>query len=115
MTWQAIVIPSVVIGVLGIFFAFVLAMVAKKFAVPHDVKIDEVSEALPGLNCGGCGFPSCLKYAGAVYTHAHVSLTMCKPGGEAVSNVLASILGREVAASEKMVAQLMSRGGRVWW
>ena len=107
-----VMIPAIVIGALGGFFAIVLAFVSKKFAVAKDEKIDEVAEVLPGLNCGGCGFPSCVGYAESVYKHDHVPLTFCKPGGVEVAKKLAIILGREFKEVEKEVAKVHCRGGK---
>lgn len=112
MNWQNIIIPGIVIGVFGAFFAFVLAIVAKKFAVKHDPKVEELTEILPGLNCGGCGFPNCLSYAEVLSRDSEVVVTLCKPGGAEVAEKLGAALGREVAASEKQVAKLLCRGGK---
>jgi Na+-translocating ferredoxin:NAD+ oxidoreductase RNF subunit RnfB len=112
MDIKSIVLPGLVIGILGGVFAVILSFVAKKFAVHHDEKLEEVIGTLPGLNCGGCGFPSCFGYAESVYYHSHVPLTFCKPGGEAVAHELARILGRKVEQTEKTVAKLLCRGGK---
>jgi len=112
MDIQTVLIPGLVIGLLGCLFALVLSFVAKKFAVQHDPKVDELAAVLPGLNCGGCGFPSCFAYAESVYEHAHVPLNFCKPGGDEVAQSLAQTLGREFEKGEKEVAQLFCRGGR---
>ncbi len=112
MDAKEIIIPAVVVGLLGAFFAVVLAYVSKKFHVPKDEKVDEIADLLPGLNCGGCGFPSCRGYAESVYYHDHVPLTFCKPGGSEVAKKLAEALGREVAEVEREVAKVHCRGGK---
>ena len=112
MEVKDILIPSAIIGVLGGLFALILSLVAKKFGVEHDEKLEEVAGVLPGLNCGGCGFPSCFGYAESVYYHDHVPLTFCKPGGEAVAQELARVLGRKAEPAEKKVAKLLCRGGK---
>ena len=112
MDIKTLLIPGFIIGILGFVFAFVLALVAKRFSVPHDARIDRVTEALPGLNCGGCSFPSCIAYAESIFKHQHVPLTFCKPGGPVVAETLAHILGREVEHDEKQVAKLLCRGGK---
>ena len=45
-----------VVTVLGLLLALVLYLVAQKFKVEEDPRIDEVEKAMPGANCGGCGF-----------------------------------------------------------
>jgi Na+-translocating ferredoxin:NAD+ oxidoreductase RNF subunit RnfB len=48
-----------IITVLGLLLALVLYLVAKKFKVEEDPRIDEVEKVMPGANCGGCGFAGC--------------------------------------------------------
>ena len=55
-----------VLGILGALFGFVLAYASKVFAVETDPRQDAIVEALPGANCGGCGFAGCSNYAEAV-------------------------------------------------
>ena len=104
--------PGLLIGILGFLFAFVLALVAKRFAIPRDENIDKVATTLPGLNCGGCSFPSCFAYAECVYKHPFVPLTFCKPGGEEVAQNLAHMLGRKLEKGEKVVAKVLCKGGK---
>ena len=54
-----------IITVLGLVLALVLYLVAKKFKVEEDPRIDEVEKVMPGANCGGCGFAGCRAFAEA--------------------------------------------------
>ena len=45
----------ILVAVLGGIFGLVLATAGKKFAVEEDPRINEVTNLLPGANCGGCG------------------------------------------------------------
>ena len=54
-----------IITVLGLLLALVLYLVAKKFKVEEDPRIDEVEKVMPGANCGGCGFAGCRAFAEA--------------------------------------------------
>ena len=47
----------VTLSALGLLAAAILYVVAQKFKVEEDPRIDEVEKMLPGANCGGCGFP----------------------------------------------------------
>ena len=42
----------VVLGGLGVIFGVALAVVASRFVVKMDPKVDQVRETLPGANCG---------------------------------------------------------------
>jgi electron transport complex protein RnfB len=106
-----VVISSILgIGGLGLLFGASLAYASKKFAVEVDPKIEEILEKLPGANCGGCGYPGCSGYAEAV-VKSGASMTLCAPGGQAVIQDIANILGVEAAdMGEKMVAVVQCRG-----
>ena len=60
-----IVIAVAALGGLGLVAAIILYFIASKFKVFEDPKIDEVEEALPAANCGGCGLPGCRAFAEA--------------------------------------------------
>lgn len=104
-----ILLPVVAIGGMGLIFGALLAIAAKVFAVSKDERIPKIVEALPGANCGGCGFAGCSAYAEAVCGGA-AKVNCCPVGGEAVAVRLAEIMGVEAEKSEKMVAFVMCSG-----
>ncbi len=54
------------IAALGLVFGIILAVASKLFAVKSDPLVEEVRAALPGANCGACGYAGCDQYAEAV-------------------------------------------------
>ena len=48
----------IALALLGLVLAAVLYVVAQKFKVQEDPRIDEIVALLPGANCGGCGYPA---------------------------------------------------------
>ena len=58
--------PVLSLGGLSLLFGVGLGVAAKKFAVDQDPKIDLVRDALPGANCGACGYPGCDGLAAAI-------------------------------------------------
>ena len=44
-----------VVTVMGLVLALILYLVAERFKVEEDPRIDQVEKAMPGANCGGCG------------------------------------------------------------
>ena len=46
---------AIVLGVIGVAAAGLLYVVARRFSVDDDPRIDQVEGLLPGANCGGCG------------------------------------------------------------
>ncbi len=98
---------------LGILLGLGLAYASKVFAIKKNKKIEELEDVLPGLNCGACGYAGCSAYAEAMAEGKDDVLTKCSPGGEAVAEKLAKIMGVEIDISmEKMVAQVHCRGGK---
>ena len=84
-----------VLGLLAVFVAFVLGWANRAFHVTVDPKILALVDALPGANCGGCGFVGCGEYAEAVAAGG-TDITLCAPGGAACAGQLAEIMGVEV-------------------
>lgn len=84
-------------AVLGAVFGLGLAAASKKFAVHTDPRIEDVLEALPGINCGACGYGGCADYAEAVVTKGEAS-NLCMPGGPATAKGVAEIMGVEALA-----------------
>lgn len=101
-----------VVGLLGALFGIGLAFASNALAVKKDERVQEVENALPGLNCGACGYAGCGPYADAIVNHDEV-LTLCGPGGNEAAAAIATIMGQEIDLSaEKMVTQVHCRGGR---
>ena len=60
------VVPALLFALMGLVFAFLLALASRVFAVKQDPRIGELTDCLPGANCGGCGYAGCAAYAEAV-------------------------------------------------
>ena len=54
------------LGIAGLVFGGFLALAAQRFKVEEDPRVAEILAALPGANCGACGFPGCAGLAEAV-------------------------------------------------
>lgn len=89
--------------------AVALGFAAKKFAVEVDPRELAILEALPGANCGACGFPGCAGYAKALIAGG-VDLNQCPPGGADVVAKLAHILGVEASAAARQTAVVLCQG-----
>lgn len=95
---------------LGIAAAVVLYFVAQKFKVYEDPRIDEVEEALPAANCGGCGFAGCRNFAEACVKSENFDGLYCPVGGNDLMADVAKILGRDAVAQDPQVAVLLCNG-----
>lgn len=78
---EAILMPVVILGITGVFMGCFLAYASKKFEVQKDPKIEAIMAILPGVNCGGCGYPGCAGYAAGVVEDG-AKTTLCAPGGQ---------------------------------
>ncbi|MDK2835544.1 MAG: H+/Na+-translocating ferredoxin:NAD+ oxidoreductase subunit, partial [Thermosediminibacterales bacterium] len=93
-------------------FGLFLAYASKKFAIETDPRLDAINEALPGANCGACGFPGCSGLAEAIVS-GNAPVDGCPVGGEEVAKKIAKIMGVEAGeAGERKVARLLCRGGK---
>lgn len=59
MSTVGVVIAMAIVGGIGLFIGLFLGIAAIKFRVDVDEREEAVLAALPGNNCGGCGFPGC--------------------------------------------------------
>ncbi len=53
-------------GGLGVLISTVLVIASKAFYVYEDPTVLAIDDALPGANCGGCGYPGCMPNAQAI-------------------------------------------------
>lgn len=106
---SGIIYPVTVMGSLGLIFGVLLAFASKKFEVEIDPRQIQVRAALPGANCGGCGYAGCDAYAEAIVADG-VKINACAPGGAALVEKLASIMGLDATAEEPKVAFLKCLG-----
>lgn len=104
-----ILIPVLILAGLGLVFGILLGIAAKVFAVKKDERIEKIENALPGANCGGCGYPGCSGYAKAIVEDG-VLVSLCSAGGNEVAKEIGKIMGIEVLEKEKMIARVFCNG-----
>lgn len=107
---NTIVITIISLCVIGIVSAVILYLVARKFKVEEDPRIDIVEGLLPGANCGGCGYPGCRGLAEAAVKAPNLDGILCPVGGSAVMNRIAAALGQEVTAQAPKIAVVKCNG-----
>ena len=109
MSITGILIAAACVGIVGIFVGLFLGVAGIKFKVEVDEKEEAVLAALPGNNCGGCGFAGCSGLAAAI-AKGEAAVNTCPVGGEEVGKKIAAIMGVEAEASERMVAYVHCQG-----
>jgi Na+-translocating ferredoxin:NAD+ oxidoreductase subunit B len=109
VTLSTVLIPALVIFIMvASFAAIILSIANKKFRVKQDPRIEEITEALPGANCGACGFGGCSAFAEAIIEGGGAK---CPAVTEEAEENIAKILGLELASkTEKKIARVMCSG-----
>ncbi len=103
-------ITIISLSVIGVLAAMILFVVAQKFKVYEDPRIDQVEAVLPGANCGGCGFPGCRGFADACVKAALLDNLYCPVGGNDCMKQVASTLGKVAAEKDPQVAVIRCSG-----
>ncbi len=111
-TISTVISTPLILLAIGLFFAIMLTVANRKLKVAVDPRVASVRDALPGANCGGCGFASCDQFAEAL-AGGQVDPGGCVAIGAAAKAALAAILGVEVqtAAPKKAVIHCGARRG----
>ncbi|MEG0829263.1 MAG: RnfABCDGE type electron transport complex subunit B [Anaerovoracaceae bacterium] len=109
---MSMLIPIAVVVVIGLVAGIILTIASKLMFVPVDEVIASIREALPGANCGACGYAGCDDYAAALGEDPDKSLStaLCPVGGPDLAVDLAGILGVEVDDAEPKTAMVMCNG-----
>ncbi len=95
-----ILIAVLLLSGIGLVLGLMLAFASKAFAVPTDEKTEAIRDALPGANCGGCGYSGCDGYAAAL-SKGEAEPNLCTAGGADTAQKLSEVLGVEVTAIKK--------------
>lgn len=109
MSYQGIIISVSVVAGCGLLISLFLSFFAKRFAVPVNKQEEEVLAALPGNNCGGCGFPGCSGLAAAI-VKGEAPVSGCPVGGKSVADTVAAIMGVDAGTFVKKVAFVKCNG-----
>lgn len=104
-----ILIAVAIVSGLGLLFGVGLSYAAKVFEVEVDERVVQVREALPGANCGACGFTGCDGYAAAV-VEGQVETNGCPVGGNNVAQQIAAIMGVEPGKIKRTAARVLCNG-----
>ena len=109
MSMTGIILAALIVGGTGMFIGVFLGVSGKKFAVDVDEREEAVLEALPGNNCGGCGYAGCSGLAAAI-VKGEAEVGSCPVGGAPVAEKIGKIMGVDAAAKERMTAFVKCSG-----
>ncbi len=112
MNFTDIIIASAVVGGVGLLVGLILGIAGDKFKVTVDERVEKLRIALPGNNCGGCGYPGCDGFARAV-AEGKAPVNGCPVGGAKTAEKIAEIMGvKSDSPTEKKVAFVRCAGDR---
>lgn len=109
--FEPVILSIAILGGLGALFGVMLGVASKKFAVEKDERVDQVTELLPGANCGGCGYPGCGGFADAVVKGA-VEVSGCAVVSKENAQAIGAVMGVEVGDVKPRVARMMCLGSQ---
>lgn len=109
MNVTGIIIAAVIVAVIGLILGLFLGVAGEKFKVEVNEKEVAVREALPGNNCGGCGYAGCDGLAAAI-AKGEAEVSACPVGGEACAKKIGEIMGVSSENTKKMVAFVKCAG-----
>lgn len=106
------ILPSVLtLTVTAFIFGIILSYARLKLKVERDPLIEKVNSALPGANCGACGFPGCSAYATRIVEEKY-DINLCPVGGQDTVTRIASIMGVDaVESGVPLKARVACQGG----
>ena len=99
-----------VLGLTGLVLGLVLYGVSRKFKVEEDPRVGQITELLPGANCGGCGFPGCSAFAAACVKADSMEGLKCSACKSEVMQQIAAITGHAVEVGVEKVAVVRCSG-----
>ena len=98
LTVTLVALAALVMFGLALVAGSVLGWANRAFYVYVDPRVASIQEALPGANCGGCGYVGCEQYAEAV-AGGEANVDLCAPGGAGCAGSVADIMGVDVEPS----------------
>ncbi len=108
-----ILLPIFILAGLGLIAAILLVIASALFSVKTDETVETLTETLPGINCGACGYSGCSGYATALAEagkSGSVKTNLCAPGGDPVAKKISEILGTGYSDVEEQVAVVCCNG-----
>lgn len=104
-------ISTVALAALAALLASVLFIAHRYLRVDEDPRLEALEAALPGINCGACGQPSCQAFAQALLRGEAVPAG-CTVSTPAARQRIADFLDIAVGEARRQVARLACAGGR---
>lgn len=112
MDINILLLAALSMATIGALLAIGLVIADKKLKIEVDPLLTQILDALPGINCGACGYPGCAGAGEAVF-RGEATVSVCPVGGDECAEALSIILGVDSGESiEAQKAVLHCAGGK---
>jgi len=92
---MSVIITAVVsVTTIGVICAIILNVASQLMYVKVDFRVAQLIDAMPGANCGACGYPGCEGFSIALAA-GEAKTNLCTPGGPELLVKISEILGIE--------------------
>ena len=109
-----ILIPALIGAGIALVLGVVIIVVFKVFSVSTDERADNLSQLLPGINCGGCGYSGCMGYAEALVEGTETDTTLWTAGGADTAEDVANFFGVAPGVFIPTVAHVHCQGSDLY-
>ena len=99
------ILTLLAVPVLAAVIGYALGFAAIHFKVEGNPLVEEIASLLPNGQCGQCGFPGCTQAAIAM-AEGKAAPNCCPPGGAALAEKVAAILGVTLGADDLQVPKV---------
>lgn len=104
-----ILLGFIVVTAIGLIAGVLLTLASHFMYVPKNKTVSKIRAALPGVNCGACGYAGCRDYAKAIVAGT-AKTNLCIPGADATAQEIADIMGVEFEDVVEMMAFVHCNG-----
>jgi len=109
---ELVILSVGVVVCMGVILGLGIGFTAKIFTIQQDHRIEVVTDALPGANCGGCGYAGCADFAKALVAGKE-EVSSCPVCSADDCFAVADILGLKVDENAiKNIAVVLCGGDR---
>ena len=109
VSFSTILLPIAICGGIALILGVVIVITSQLFALPVDEKLDRIRSALPGANCGACGYSGCDAYAAAL-NEGETNTGKCPVGGKETALELSVLLDIDPPSFIPQVAHIFCQG-----
>jgi len=93
----------ITLSIMGLVLGLGLAYAAEILKVKVDERVEAVTNFLPGVNCGACGYPGCAGFAEAILDGEVEKFSDCKPGKNIHYDPIIEYLKEHPSADGKVI------------